>query len=83
MEDLHHQLEDCEADCRAQETAVTDGFDRCHVGFLPRQYVPDATVYDGILCQVKEVFGKDDPSCTISNKWKNIEGLRAQWCSPS
>jgi hypothetical protein len=70
MEEMHRQLEDCEADRRALETAVMDGFDCCRVGFLPRQYVPDAAVYDGILCQVIEVFGKDDPCCAISNNWK-------------
>ncbi len=75
MEDMRHQLEDYEANCRAQKTAVMDGFDCCRVGFLPRQYVPDATVYDGVLCQVIEVFGKDDPSCTISNKRKKHKGF--------
>ncbi len=75
MEDMQHQLEDREADCRAQETAVTDSFDRCRVGFLPCQYVPDAAVYDGVLCQVIEVFGKDDPSCAISDKWKKHKGF--------
>jgi hypothetical protein len=74
MEDMRHQLKDREADCCAQETAVTDGFDCCCVGFLPHQYVPDAAVYDGILCQVM-VFGKDDPSCAISNKWKKHKGF--------
>jgi hypothetical protein len=75
MEDMHRQQEDREADCRAQETAGTDGFDCCRVGFLPCQYVPDAAVYDGILCQVIEVFGKDDPSCAISDKWKIHKGF--------
>ncbi len=72
---MHHQLEDCEADCRAQETAVMDGFDCCCMGFLPHQYVPNAAVYDGVLCQVIEVFGKDDPSCAISSKWKKQKGF--------
>jgi len=31
---------------------VTEGFDRCCVGFLPRRYVPDAAIYDGVLCQM-------------------------------
>ena len=75
MEDMRHQLEDCEANCRAQETAVTVGFDCCRVGFLPHQYVPNAAIYDGVLCQVVEVFGKDDPSCAISNKWKKHKGF--------
>jgi hypothetical protein len=75
MEDMHCQLEDREVDRHAQETAVTDGFDCCRVGFLPRQNVPDAAIYDGILCQVIEVFGKDDPSCAISNEWKKHKGF--------
>ncbi len=75
MEDMQCQLEDREADCCAQETAVTDGFDCCHVGFLLCQYVPNAAVYDGILCQVIEVFGKDDPSCAISDNWKKHKGF--------
>ena len=41
---------------------VTNGFERCHVGFLLLLYVPDATLYDGALYQVIEAFGKDDPS---------------------
>jgi hypothetical protein len=75
MEDMRCQLEDREDDCHTQETAVTDGFDCCCVGFLPHQYVPDAAVYDGVLCQVIEVFGKDDPSCAISDKWKKHKGI--------
>jgi hypothetical protein len=49
--------------------------DCCRVGFLLRQYVPDAAIYDGILCQVIEGFGKDDPSCAISNMWKKHTGF--------
>ncbi len=75
MEGMRRQLEDHEANRRAQETAVMDSFDRCRMGFLPCQYVPDAAVYDGVLCQVIEVFGKDDPSCAISNKWKKHKGF--------
>ncbi len=75
MEDMHCQLEDREAKRHAQETAVMDGFDRCHMGFLLRQYVPDATIYDGVLYQVIEVFGKVDHSCAVSNKWKKHKGF--------
>ncbi len=75
MSDMRRQLEDCETDCRTQQNAVTDGFDHCRMGFLPCQYVPDAAIYDGVLCQVIEVFGKDDPSCTISDKWKKHKGF--------
>ena len=31
---------------------VTDGVDRCRVGFLPKSYVATESVYDGILCQI-------------------------------
>jgi hypothetical protein len=75
MEDMRCQLEYREANCCTQETAVMDGFDCCRVEFLPRQYVPDTAVYDGVLCQVIEVFSKDDPSCAISNKWKKHKGF--------
>ena len=56
-----------------EETAITvnwvmDRFDCCHLRFLPHPYVPDAVVYDGVLGQVIAVFGKDDPSCAISNE---------------
>ncbi len=52
-----------------------DSFDCCRVEFLPHPYVPDATIYDGVLCQVIEVFGKDDPSCAIDDKWKKHKGF--------
>ena len=35
---------------------VTNGFERCRVGFLPLLYVPDAAHYDGAFCQVIEVL---------------------------
>jgi hypothetical protein len=31
---------------------VTDGVDRCRVGFLPKLYVATGSVYDGVLCQI-------------------------------
>ncbi len=42
---------------------VTNGFECCRVGFLSLPNVPNAALYDGALCQVLEVFDKDDPSC--------------------
>ena len=47
---------------------VMEGFDCCRVGYLPRPYVPNAAIYDGVLCQVTEVIEKNDPSCKISKK---------------
>jgi hypothetical protein len=29
---------------------VTDGVDRCRVGFLPRAYALERAIYDGVLC---------------------------------
>jgi hypothetical protein len=31
---------------------VTDGVDRCRVGFLPKSFVATGSVYDGVLCQI-------------------------------
>ena len=48
-----------------EETALTinwvsDGIDRCRVGFLPKAYVPHAKLWDGVLCQ--------DPSSVVRRK---------------
>jgi hypothetical protein len=40
------------------------------VGFLPLSYAPNAAVYDGALCQVIEVFDKDESSRVNWAKWK-------------
>jgi hypothetical protein len=40
---------------------VSDGIDRCCVGFLPKAYVPHAKLWDGVLCQ-------DDPSSVVRRK---------------
>ncbi len=58
-----------------EETAITvnwvkNGFERCHLGFLLLSYVPNAAVYDGALCQVIEVFDKDESSRANQAKWK-------------
>ena len=54
---------------------VTKGFERCRVGFLPLSYVPNAAVYDGALCQVIEVFNKDESSRANRAKWKQHNGF--------
>jgi hypothetical protein len=54
---------------------VTNGFEQCHVGFLPLSYVPNAAVYDGARCQVIEVFDKDESSCANWAKWKPHNGF--------
>ncbi len=54
---------------------VTDGVDRCRVGFLPRAYALEGAIYDGVLCQVTEVFLKRDPSHMICEKWYKNKGF--------
>jgi hypothetical protein len=65
---------------KREETAitinwVTDGVNRCRVGFLPRAYALEGAIYDGVLCQVTEVFTKSDPSHTIREKWYKNKGF--------
>jgi hypothetical protein len=38
---------------------VTDGIDRCRVGFLKRHMVKHAGQFDGALVQVMKVFSAD------------------------
>jgi hypothetical protein len=54
---------------------VTNKFEQCRVGFLPLSYVPNAAVYDGALCQVIEVFDKDESSRANRAKWKQHNGF--------
>ena len=42
---------------------VTDGVDRCHVGFLMRHMVKHAVRYDGALAQVTRVFSDNEKEC--------------------
>ena len=56
-----------------EETALTvnwvsDGIERCRVGFLPKAYVPHAKLWDGVLCQVVFVGSADDPSSVVRRK---------------
>ena len=39
---------------------VTDGMDRCRVGFLQRHMVAHAAQYDGALAQITRVLSADD-----------------------
>ncbi len=60
---------------------VTNGFERCRVGFLPPGYVLDAARYDGALCQVIEVFDIAQSSCISQSsrakwaKWNKHNGF--------
>ncbi len=65
---------------KQEETAitvnwVTDGINRCHVGFLPRAYALEGAIYNGVLCQVTEVFSKSDPFRAIREKWFKNKGF--------
>ena len=42
---------------------VSDGIDRCRVGFLMRHMVAHARRYDGALAQVTKVFSADEFQC--------------------
>ncbi len=42
---------------------VTDGINRCHVGFFPHHMVKQAGRYDGALAQVTRVFNADPTCC--------------------
>ena len=39
---------------------MTDAVDRCRVGFLPRHYIRQATLYDGRLVQVVAMLADSD-----------------------
>ena len=43
---------------------VTEGMDRCRVGFLPRHMVRHAARYNGVLAQVTRVFNGNPADCT-------------------
>jgi hypothetical protein len=52
---------------------VSKGIDRCCIGFLPNAFIVRGSLWDGILCQGVEVFGKDDPSSRA--KWHRNKGF--------
>jgi hypothetical protein len=47
---------------------VTDGINRCRVGFVPRHMVRHAAQYDGALAQVTRVFGSDPETCDSTER---------------
>ena len=47
---------------------VTDGCDRCRVGFLPRHMVAHASTYDGALAQVTAVLSDDKGKCNTEER---------------
>jgi hypothetical protein len=47
---------------------VTDGIDRCRVGFVPRHMVRHAARYDGALAQVTRVFSDNPEICDTTER---------------
>ena len=47
---------------------VTDGVDRCRVGFLMRHMVAHAMRYDGALAQVTRVYSGDSAECNSAER---------------
>jgi hypothetical protein len=55
---------------------VSNRIDRCRIGFLPHSFVVQGSVWDGVLlCQVVEVFRKDDPSKLSHANWHQYKGF--------
>ncbi len=48
---------------------VTDGIDRCRVGFLKHHMVHHAACFDGVLVQVTRVFSSHLGSCDSVECW--------------
>ena len=68
---------------------VSDGIDRCRVGYLPKAYVKNWKQYDGALVQVIEVYSAESDSPTRRQKFHRYHGLAvavvissAEPCSP-
>ncbi len=47
---------------------VTDGMDRCRVGFLPPHMVKHAARYYGLLVQVTHVLSVDPTCCDLTER---------------
>jgi hypothetical protein len=66
----------CSLDDGQEERAVaaywvTDGIDRCRVGFLPRHCVAKAAEYDGHLAQVVDLRSRSDNPSERSRSHRN------------
>jgi hypothetical protein len=53
---------------------VSDGIDRCRVGFLPHHLVKHWKKYDGVLAQIIEVYSKESESPTSKRKFHRNKG---------
>ena len=54
---------------------VSDGIDRCCIGYLPKVYVKNWKQYDGALVQVIEVYSAESDSSTKCQKFHRNHGL--------
>ncbi len=62
---------------------VTEGVDRCCVGFLGRAYVAQGGLFDGVLCQVVSIGNAHDNNHNERAKVKHVCGYAcAQVISP-
>ena len=68
---------------------VSDGIDRCRIGYLPKAYVKNWKQYDGALVQVIEIYSAESDSPTKHQKFHRNHGLAmavvissAEPCSP-
>ena len=62
---------------------VTEGVDRCRVGFLGRAYVAQGALFDGVLCQVVSIGNAYDDDHNEHAKVKRVCGYAcAQVISP-
>ena len=68
---------------------VSDGIDRCCIGYLPKAYVKNWKQYDGALVQLIEVYSADSDSPMKHQKFHRNHGLAvaviissAETCSP-
>ena len=53
---------------------VSDGIDRCRVGFLQRHLVKHSKQYDGVLAQITEVYSPDSATPTRRRKFHHNKG---------
>ena len=51
---------------------VSDGIDRCCIGYLPKVYIKNRKQYEGALVQVIEVYSGDSDSPTKHQKFIEI-----------
>ena len=53
---------------------VSDGIDSCRVGFLPRNHVKHWKIYEGVLCQVLEIYSETSESASCRREYYQNHG---------